>query len=461
MSQPSSLPDLALFQEAAGAVLADPSRLLPPLTGVSIDTRTLKPGDLFVALPGDRFDGHTFIAKAIELGCAGLLVQHLPDPLPEVPVLQVADTLEAMTRVAAAWRLRVNPKVIAITGSAGKTSVKERVAAILSREFRVHATVGNLNNHIGLPLTLLRMPSSTQILVAELGMSAPGEIAHLAAIVKPDIGVITSIHPAHLGSFASLEGIARAKAELLPALGKTGYAVLPAGGNYAELLAALAEGPAFTFGDHPQAFARLLSRSIDGLNQSLTARIGNHEFHLELSGCGEHHALNALAAATTAELAGASPEAIVQGLSACRLPPGRGGIRQGPNGWIVIDDTYNANPGSVKAAIVALGNLPNRKVAILGDMLELGELSAELHTSLLEPLLHNDITLLITTGKAMQALHEAAGRVAHMESLHRDNPEELIGLVAPLLHPDDAILVKGSRGMRMERIVSHLTSPQG
>lgn len=443
------------------------------LRGLSIDSRTLQPGELFAAVRGERFDGHHFIEKAVAAGCAAVLAEQLPEqPIP-VPVMIVDNVLQTLGETAKKWREQINPLVLAITGSCGKTTVKEMLTRCLKQKFNVvHATRGNLNNHIGLPLTLLAMPENCQVLVVELGMSGAGEIAYLARLAKPDIGIITNVMPAHLEAFESVEAIVEAKAELLEALPETGLAIFPFGQPYTTRLRQKAgHAKILTFG--PDAPADLFAtKEADNTAEGKVTEWTIHwqaqqdQVKTRLAHHGTHLRQNALAVAAAARVAGLSPDQIAAGLEGFAPPVGRGGLRSALRGWQIVDDTYNANPGSVKAALSALPKpkKPGRRVAILGDMLELGKEAALLHKGLLPALIDNQISLLFTAGPFMHALHQAVQ--AHVwqsgehpiEAWHRPDPAEWLGQIAPHLQPEDVILVKGSRGMKMERIVDNLVT---
>ncbi|MEO5354578.1 MAG: UDP-N-acetylmuramoyl-tripeptide--D-alanyl-D-alanine ligase [Magnetococcus sp. XQGC-1] len=455
---------LDLFGDSSAAV---------PLRGVSIDSRTIQPGELFAAIRGDRFDGHDFIAKAVATGCAAVLAERAPDPMPAVPVLLVDDVLAALSKGALTWRNRVNPRVLAVTGSCGKTTVKEMLTRCLQHHFSVvHATRGNLNNHIGLPLTLLSMPDNCQAVVVELGMSGAGEIAHLARLARPEIGIITNVLPAHLEAFANVEAIVEAKGELLEALPADGLAVIPADQSYTERLRQKAGAVrVLTFGQEGSAdiFSTQQAGSADPSAQnSFTIHWQNERDGVKtrLAHQGEHLRRNALAVAAAARAAGVTPEEIARGLDLFAPPVGRGGIRQSTQGWRVVDDSYNANPGSVKAALRALPTPAERgrRVAVLGDMLELGNEAEWLHKELLHTLVESGVSLLFTAGPLMYALHQAVeerggeATGGNIQSWHRPDPAQWLGHITPHLRPEDVVLVKGSRGMKMERIVENLVT---
>ncbi|MBF0295885.1 MAG: UDP-N-acetylmuramoyl-tripeptide--D-alanyl-D-alanine ligase [Magnetococcales bacterium] len=434
------------------------------LTGVSTDSRRIRPGELFAALSGDHFDGHDYIGAAVAQGCAAVLAQRPPATPVAVPVVLVPDVLHALGQAGTAWRRRIAPVTLAVTGSSGKTTVKEMIATCLARQFaRIHATSGNLNNHIGVPLTLLALPADCQAMVVEMGMSAPGEIAHLTRLAQPDLGVVTNIQPAHMAAFASMREVALAKGELFANLPADGTCLIPAhDANAATLREQAAGRQVVTYGPVPEAMVRWEPEpGTEGICGTIRWSDGVGAV-IRLGPFGPHMILNALAAASAARAAGVSPEAIAAGLSGFAPLSGRGIVHrlltsQGLE-LSVIDDTYNANPGSTRAALIALGARPaaGRRVAILGDMLELGEQAEELHRGLAEELRQSGVELLITAGPLMRALHDAVTGMPDLESHHQPDPASWVGNLLPLLRNRDAILVKGSRGMRMERLVKDL-----
>ncbi|MBF0590362.1 MAG: UDP-N-acetylmuramoyl-tripeptide--D-alanyl-D-alanine ligase [Magnetococcales bacterium] len=436
--------------------------------GVSIDSRTLRPGDLFIAIKGPNFDGHDYIEAAVKAGAGAVVACRDDVPCGDVPLLLTHDALEALSRLAAAWRRQVNPKVVAITGSAGKTTVKEMVALCLGRQFRTHATRGNLNNHFGVPLTILAMPSDCEVLVLELGMSAPGEIAHLARLAEPDIGLITNILPAHLEAFdglGGLDGIARAKGELLEHLPVTGLAITPHHDGYEALYHQLTPCTLRCISLHPMAGERHLPHAWvepdGGVGDLSLARRVDRD--VDLFGVpwryqGEHMAFNALAAAEVAFAVGATQQSVVDGLAGYRPQSGRWQMLESTEGWTVIDDTYNANPGSMEAALRTLAaQAPEgHRVAVLGDMLELGVNSTDLHEALADVLVRCGVERLFTAGPQMKALHDAIPGTPGVTSHYRAQTSDWIGGIASHLKAGDVVLVKGSRGMKMEQIVKDL-----
>ncbi|MBF0194037.1 MAG: UDP-N-acetylmuramoyl-tripeptide--D-alanyl-D-alanine ligase [Magnetococcales bacterium] len=437
------------------------------LSGVSIDTRTINKGAMFAAIRGPRFDGHDYIKNAVEAGCGALLLEVTPDPLPDCPVLLVPNVLNAMEQLATAWRYKVNPVVIAVTGSSGKTTVKELLSLCLQQHFSVvHATHGNLNNHFGVPLTLLNMPYNSKALVVEMGMSALGEIAHLANIAKPDLGIVTNVLAAHLAAFNNIEEIAQAKGELFAELPPGAVAVLNNRGWAKEhLLNAAKHCNTKTFSqldDEPKK-ADLIATNIkleDGILEATLSWSDRQFVDIKLAGQGRYMIDNAMAAATALRQVGVTPQHIVQGLKNFSPPQGRGNRKTAKGGWQVIDDSYNANPGSVKAAIAALSTTPKeaRRIVILGDMLELGKQAASLHKELFNEIIKAGVSEVYTAGPLMKHLHERCNNEPTLSAQHRDDPADWLGVIPLQLQAGDRVLVKGSRGMKMERIVKDLIS---
>ncbi|MBF0423188.1 MAG: UDP-N-acetylmuramoyl-tripeptide--D-alanyl-D-alanine ligase [Magnetococcales bacterium] len=451
-------PDLEFIVRTLNVPRPVASGGIGPLAGFSIDSRTLAPGEVFAALRGPNFDGHEFIPKAIRGGAAALLVEReWPGEAP-LPVIRVQGVLEALTQLAQAWRQQVDPDVIAVTGSSGKTTVKEMIAWCLREHFSsVHATRGNLNNHIGLPLTLLEMPSDCRALVVEMGMSAAGEITHLASVARPRIGVVTNVHPAHLAAFAHVEAIARAKGELLQALPVDGIAIYPGHRWETSILHSLATPVRHvTFGEGGEVTSQ--EEVIHDQGTTFTLHCPPFPpFRARLEAIGRHLVDNALAAAAASARAQIPMAAILRGLARFRLQKGRGQVLGTAGGWLVIDDTYNANPGSMKAALERLGcEKESRRIAVLGDMLELGESAEGLHEGLATAVMEAGVSRLFTTGKLMAALADRLKGHPTIQVDHRQDAGDWIGVLPGLCQPGDRVLVKGSRGMKMERIVEDL-----
>lgn len=437
--------------------LAETARLLggalhgadAPFAGVSTDSRTVAAGELFVALRGPSFDGHDFLATARARGAAGALVEHAQ---PSLPCVVVDDARRALGRLAGAWRARMEVDTVAITGSNGKTTVKEMVAAILAQDAPVLATRGNLNNDIGVPLTLARLDARHRRLVVEMGANHRGEIAALAALARPRVGVITLIAPAHLEGFGSIEGVARAKGELFEALPADGVAVVNADGSYQELWRALAGArERLRFGFDAAADVRVQHRAgAGGSRIRLDTPHGALEARLRLA--GRHNAANAAAATAAALAMGVSLECVRAGLESMRAVRGRLELRPGPRGARLLDDSYNANPDSLRVALEVLAGFPSPRWLVLGDMAELGAGAPELHREAgrLARALGADRLLALgaLAGLAADAFGAGGERFESRAALARALDAEL--------GADATVLIKGSRSMAMERVVRAL-----
>lgn len=434
--------------------------------GISIDTRTLAQGDLFVALAGPSFDGHNFVAEAIDKGASAAVVNRVIDNVDHDRLLIVSDTFEALRSIAATSRARAKVKVIAVTGSVGKTGVKEAVAHALSGQGATHATQGNLNNHIGLPLTLARMPRSTKFAVLELGMSAAGEIEALSRLARPHVALITTIAPAHLEFFSSVEAIADAKAEIFLGLKAGSTAILPRDNeHYPRLLDHARRVGAeriVSFGKHDGAEYRLIDVVPKEDDTQVVADIQGRDVRLNLALRGEHQALNACAVLGVVHSVGADVELAAASLAEITPMSGRGAVREIPcagGSFQLIDESYNASPASMEAAIATLGQSPvspgGRRIAVLGDMLELGPASNDLHGDLVEPILMAGIDLVFSSGQGMASLMNL------LPSQKLGGWASDAGKLAPQVQhacrPGDLVLVKGSLGSRMGEVVSYLT----
>ena len=454
------------LQQAAAALKATLKGKNVRFSGVSSDTRTLKNGDLFVALKGVRYDGRAFLAQAREKGAVAALVAKPESASIEaqlaaqgdLPLLIVKDTRNSLGELAAYWRGRFDIPVIAVTGSNGKTTVKEMLADILRMAVgspqAVLATRGNLNNDIGVPLTLLEMRSEHRFAVIEMGMNHSGEIAYLTNLAKPDVALVNNVAPAHLEGLGSLEQAARAKGEIFEGLSKNGVAVINADDEYADLWRGLCTGKrVLDFGfNHPAAVNARCELRRSGAE--ITVQTGNSEMHLNLHVAGLHNARNALAAATCALALDIGPEAISAGLAAFSGVKGRMQRVPGKNGAELIDDTYNANPESVRAAVEVLRSEPGKKVLVLGDMGELGKQGPELHKQIGNQARDAGIDVLYTLGE----LSADAARQFGKGARHFAQIEELLAEAEKLLAPGVTMLVKGSRFMQMERIVERFTA---
>ena len=420
------------------------------VNGFSIDTRTLKPGDLYVALPGERVDGHDFVAAAAERGAVAALVTHPVDA--SIPQVIVDDTQAALGDLASAVRAQRNVRVVGITGSNGKTTVKTLTASILSRHGRTHVNAGNYNNEIGMPLTLLAMPEDTEYAVLEMGAGKPGDIDYLAAIARPDIGLITSIAPAHLERMGTIEGVAETKGALYRALPADGVAIINADDErFSGFFANLAGSHTMLrYGLEHRADigADIIEERIDGTHFILSTPHGDGDVRLPLP--VRHNVANALAAAAIATALGVPVERIVEGLEQAPHVSGRLNLEPMRGGWTLIDDSYNANPGSAAAAIDTLALARGERWLILGDMAELGPEAIKLHASIGRLAHERGIERLLATGPKSAAAVEAFGPGAQ----HFATQEELIEAACTQIHEGVTCLVKGSRSSGMERVAN-------
>jgi UDP-N-acetylmuramoyl-tripeptide--D-alanyl-D-alanine ligase len=441
---------LAAAASAVSAVLHGADR---PFSGVSTDTRTLAAGELFVALKGDRFDAHDHLAEAAAQGAAGALVARR-QPV-DIAQLEVADTRLALGRLAAVWRARFAVPCVAVTGSNGKTTTKELLAAILRRQGAVLVTEGNLNNDIGVPQTLFRLGAGHRCAVIEMGANHAGEIAYLCTLARPDVALVTMAGPAHLEGFGSLGGVARAKGEIFQGLAGRGTAVVNADDAHAPLwrgLAAAARILDFGFASGAAVRAEdLVQRPLgEGSTFTLVTPEGRAPIALPLD--GRHNVMNALAAAAAAVALGVPLAEIAAGLASCAGVKGRLQLKTGVNGLVVVDDTYNANPASLEAALAVLALRPGRRWLLLGDMGELGPDGAELHREAGRIAKRLGIERLLTLGELSTLADETFGAgAAHFASC-----EEAIAAIRESAAPDVTLLVKGSRFMRLERVVAAL-----
>ncbi len=428
---------------------------------VSTDTRTIAPGELYVALRGPNFDGHDFVAQAAQKGAVGAMVERPLDL--ELSQLKVADTRVGLGILAAAWRQVFSIPLVAVTGSNGKTTVKEMLAAILSCRGRVLATLGNLNNDIGMPLTLLRLQNEDYAVI-ELGANGPGEIGYLSGIARPDVVVLNNVGKAHLEGFGSLEGIARAKAEIISGLSAEGVVVINGDDRWAELWRDLAEGRrVLSFGVETAADVSANPQQLrthwdgHGFRCRFDMRTPQGEVTIDLALAGRHNLLNALAAAAAAQALGAGLEDIREGLAGIRPVRGRLQTRTAPSGLRVIDDTYNANPDSVVAAIEVLVTAPGRRWLILGDLAELGPESERLLGELGTRARAAGLDRLCTLG----TISAAATRTFGPGARHFADRQALIEELREQLESEDYVLVKGSRSAAMELVVNALLEQGG
>jgi UDP-N-acetylmuramoyl-tripeptide--D-alanyl-D-alanine ligase len=425
------------------------------IQGVSTDSRTIVSGNLFVALIGPNHDGHEHVEAAQKRGAVAAMVDHPVDsPLPQIVV---NDTRLALGQLAAAWRSELEMSLVAVTGSNGKTTVKEMVSSILATAGRVGATRGNLNNEIGVPLTLLSFSRDHQFGVVEMGANHSGEISYLSAVAQPRIAVITNAAAAHLEGFGSLEGVARAKGEIFEGLEEPGVAVINADDSFAPLWSDLAAPhPVLTFGMEQGADVRG-SWQAAGRGGHLTVAWDGDEFAINLHLPGRHNGYNALAATTVALVIGISPEDITRALESMRPVSGRLQPIVGVNGSRIIDDSYNANPASIRAGLEVLAACKGRRYLAMGDMAELGNSADDLHEQVGLQALELGIDRLYSTGRMSRKAAEVFGN----SGFHFDEQQSLIAALRSELAADVTLLVKGSRSSHMEQVVEALTAQVG
>jgi UDP-N-acetylmuramoyl-tripeptide--D-alanyl-D-alanine ligase len=426
-----------------------------PFNGVSTDTRTLKQGELFVALQGPNFDGCDYVGKARDKGAAGAVVPRLVDDA--IAQIAVQDSRRALGELGAAWRQQLSPVVVGVTGSNGKTTLKELTAACLATAAPTLATQGNLNNDIGMPLMLTRIEDRHRFAVLEMGANHVGEIAYLTALARPDIVVITNAGDAHLEGFGSRDGVARAKGEILCGEARPKVAVLNADDHYFQYWSTLVEDTQLiTFGIDADAdvYARNIVAEAGGSRFDLHVPGGETEVTLALA--GRHNVRNACAAAAIAIAVGIDIADIRSGLESVQPVEGRLRRIRGSGGATIYDDSYNANPVSVVAAAEFLAALPGNNLIVLGDMGELGDDAARLHSETGAKVRDAGVTRLLATGELSRNTVEAFGEGA---SWHADI-DDLVARLESELDDGTNVLVKGSRFMRMERVVNALRDPQ-
>ena len=451
-----------LIRLTGGRLLARSDR---PIRGGAVDSRVVQPGELFVALPGERTDGHRYLPDAAARGAAAMLVTRPPDDvaaLGDVTVVRVADALAALHAVAAGWRSRFDPLVVGVTGSIAKTSTKEAIAAVLGTRLPTLKNEGNQNNEVGLPLTVLRLGPGHRAAVLEMGMYMGGEIADLAAIGRPMIGVVTAVQPVHLSRIGSLRAIERAKGELLEALPPGGTAILNADDPIVRRMAARTVARSMTYGfagDADVAAESVESAGLDGMHFVL--RASGVRRTLAIPGLGRMAVHNALAAAAVALAAGLDADAIAEGLARGWSTPHRSEVvRLGR--ITLVDDSYNASPGSVTAALDLLRGLPGRRVAVLGEMLELGESHADGHVEVGEAAAGvADLLVVVGDGAAGIAAGARDAGLDPARVLGARDRDAALDLLRPRLRDGDVVLVKASRGIALDLLVDALRDELG
>ena len=454
---------------AAEAVIATGATPVPGANwtarGVSIDTRAVAPADLFVALKGPRFDGHDFVAAALSNGAAAAMVDRPMPDADQTRLLAVSDTMAGLEALAIGARARSHAKIIAVTGSVGKTGTKEALAALLSAQGPTHASSGNLNNQIGMPLSLARMPTTTQFGVFEIGMNHAGEIAPLSAMLRPHVAIITNVEAVHLEHFPDVEAIADAKAEIFTGLDADGVAILNSDNCHFARLAAAAKargvGKVWGFGEAAGAEGRLVSADLEASGSVGRASILGRAVTFRLSLPGRHQVQNALAVLLAVAAVGGDIAAGVAALERLEPVKGRGiaiDVAISGGNFRIIDETYNASPAATRAALAVLGmtapQAGGRRLVALGDMLELGVDGPAAHAGLAEALIAAKVDQVFTAGPLMRHLHDALPPA--MRDAHTDNSAALAPLVASAAHVHDIVLVKGSAGSRMDVVVAAL-----
>jgi len=440
-----------------------------PITGFSIDTRSLAPGDVFVALKDAR-DGHAFVPAAFKAGAAAAIVSYAhPRGGFSGALLRVADPLRALEAVGRAARTRSNARVVAVTGSVGKTGTKEMLRLCLGLAGPTHAAEKSYNNHWGVPLTLARLPADAQYAVLEIGMNHAGEIAPLSEMARPHVVVITTVEPVHLGFFPSVEAIAEAKAEIFTGLVPGGGAVLPRDNPHFPFLRERASSigaKIATFGYHNEADFRALQVDLGAKGSSIIAGHGTQRFPYRLGAPGEHYVRNSLAVLATLNALGADAMRCLPGLARISAPVGRGArtLLDVPDGQILlIDESYNANPASVRAALAAMATTPReafaRRIAVLGDMLELGEAAPELHRALEEAVAASGVDLVLACGPMMRHLFDGLARA--QQGAWAPSSAELAPALLEAVRAGDAVMIKGSLGTRMAPLVEAMVARFG
>ena len=445
-----------------GLLIGDPAARI---TSYSIDTRQIEAGGAFFALVGTRTDGHAFVADAARRGAALAVVSKPPEgtgPFPPA-VIRVDDGAAALARCGALARQRVSAKVVALTGSAGKTTTKEFIAAGLGATRRVHRTTGNLNNELGVPLTLLACPEDAEAAVIEMGMNGPGQIAFLTRIVNPDVGVVTNVRPVHLEFFSSIDEIAAAKGELFAVLRDDGIAVVNVDDERVRVQAARHGGRRVTFGRSPSADVRaetIADRFLPGAGLTFVHEGTSYSVPLRVGGA--HAALDALAAAAAVVAAGAPLAPAVAAMAAMEPAPGRGRITRIEGDIAVVDDTYNSNPEALASVLGTLSasEPAGRRVLVMGDMLELGAHAAAFHRAAGERAAASGVALLVAVGPLSRSAADTARR-GGVEVHTADDATAAARLVPGLVREGDLVVVKGSRGIHLEHVVDALLARGG
>lgn len=435
--------------------------------GVCIDSRAVAIGNLFVAIEGPNFDGHDFVVEALERGASSAMVARIPaggkQTVNEDRLVVVKDTMSGLTALAEAARARVSARVAAVTGSVGKTTTKNGLSLVLGRQGLTHATEGNLNNHLGAPLSLARMPADTQYGVFELGMNHAGEIEPLSKLVKPHVSLITTVEAVHLEFFDSVAGIADAKAEIFSGLEPGGTAVIPADNAYHDRLKQAAQAYGIqsivSFGTDNVSAYRLIAWSVTESGTRVAADVNGRRIVYDIGLPGRHMALNSLAILATVDALGGDVEQAAGDLNDVRPPPGRGErsiIHIAQGSFDLIDESYNASPASITALVTALGasKRNGRLILVLGDMLELGGNAAAMHADLVQPIVSSGVDSVFTAGPMMKHLQDALP--ASVAAGHASDSAHLAPMLVEHINNGDVIAVKGSFGSQMSVVIKAL-----
>lgn len=436
-------------------------------SGVSIDTRTLKKGDVYIALKGETLDGHNYVEAAFKAGAVAAIVKKGFAAASGATLVHVDDTMKALEGLGIAARARTKAKIIAVTGSAGKTGTKELLAIAFGALGKTHASKKSFNNHWGVPLSLATMPRDTDYGVFELGMNHAGELAVLTRLARPHIVMITTIEPVHIEFFKNVEEIADAKAEIFQGMGKDGVVVLNLDNPHFSRLKAHAEKEGIenilSFGEDEDAQSRLIDCSLHADSSKVTADILGESVKYKLNIPGKHIAMNSLGALTVVKALGGNLNEAVEALRVSEPVEGRGNrikvtIAEGRPPLVIIDESYNANPASMQAAFQVFAMVEpaagGRRIAVLGDMLELGRDGPQLHASLANPLLKAKADIVFCCGAQMDALYQVLP--PDWRGAHTKDSQELATLVAAAVRPGDVILVKGSKGSKMTYVLQAL-----
>lgn len=448
-----------LLEAVNGRLLGEFNDLSAPIVRVDTDSRAIHPGALFIPLVGDRFDGHAYINSALEGGAAGCITARERDSYrPEKFYVKVEDTEKALGALASWYKNLFSIPCIGVTGSVGKTTAKDMLAAVLGVKYKVLKTEGNFNNSVGLPLTLLRLDDSYEAAVLEMGMDGLGQIDYLAGLVKPDLGVITNIGDAHIERLGSREGILKAKCELLPHVRSDGLVILNGDDSSLSALQGSTPVPAVFCGQGENCEYRAQVTGSDGVSH-IHCRVTtpNMDRDVKIPALGEHMIYPALIAAAAGERFGLTPDQIKEGFGRFVPTRMRMNVLRRQNGITILDDTYNANPQSMRAAISVLADSQGGyKTAVLGDMLELGPFAPALHTGVGEYLGAVGIDCLVAVGELAQSIAQGARDAGVPQVVHCKDRDEARNILPQAIRPDSTILVKGSRGMKLEEVTARL-----